>query len=331
MCFCNKMRKLTQLDKKLIFNLDFEARQSLTKLAKRLNSSKQVVKYRIEKLQRENIILGFYTDINSSKLGYAIYLVYFKFQNLGVEKEKELITHFSKQNSVGVNVSINGNWDYCIGIWAESIIHFKIRYREIMKHYEKYVKSKTIMIETDFYYFKPKMILDQRKKKSEPEIKMSGDIEKYQLDSVDKVILSELSKNSRLSLIDISKKTNLSANAIKLRIKKLEKEKVILGYRLMLNYPLLNFLHYRVFLHLENITESKEKSIIQFLKMTNETISVTKTVGYCDLEFRVIVKNVHEMYTLMEGLRKQFPDIIKDYDTILYYKFHDTLNYFPFK
>ncbi len=324
------MVKLSQLDKKLIFNLDFEARQSLTQLAKKLNTSKQVVKYRIEKLQRDNIIQGFYSDINASKLGYAIYLVYFKFQNLNVDKEKELISHFSKQNNVGVSVSVNGKWDYCVGIWAESVVHFKIKYREIMKSYEKYVKSKTIMIETDFYYFKPKRILDQGRKISEQEIKMAGNIEKYDLNNVDKIILSELSKNSRNSLVELSGKIGLSANAIKLRIKKLEKENIILGYRLMLNYPLLDFLHYRVFLHLENITETKEKSIIQFLKLTNEVVSVTKTIGYCDLEFRAIVKNVHELYNLMENIRKQFPDIIKDYDTILYYKFHNTLNYFPF-
>ena len=85
-----------------------------------------------------------------------------------------------------------------------------------------------------------------------------------------------------------------------------------------------------MFLHLDFLTEEKEKKIIAFLKNQKPVISVTKTIGYCDFEFRAIVKDIHEFYTLMEDLRKQFPDMIKDYESILYYKFHQNLNYFPF-
>ncbi|MFC1801411.1 Lrp/AsnC family transcriptional regulator [Nanoarchaeota archaeon] len=321
------MVELDVKDKKLIYTLDFEARMPLTQLAKKLNISKQVAKYRLENLQKRNIIQGFYADINASKLGLAIYLVYFKFHHLTPDLEKQFIDHISKQNQVGVNVSINGKWDYCIGIWAESIIHFKKYYQKTMKDYEKYVKNKTVMIETDFYYFKPKQILQ---KKEDEQIIMTGELEQYQLDNVDEKILIELSKNCRISLVDLGKLTKLTPNGVKSRIKNLEKNKVILGYRVMINYPLLNFLHYRAFLHLENTTEEKEKKIIQFLKQKKSVVSATKTISYCELEFRAVVKDVHEFYVVMEELRNNFPDLIKDHESILYYKFHEALNYFPF-
>jgi len=314
-------------NQKLIYTLDFEARMPLTQLAKKLNTSKQVTKYRLENLQKRNIIQGFYADINASKLGSAIYLVYFKFHHLTPEIEKQFINHISKQNHTGVNVTINGKWDYCMGIWAESIIHFKKYYQKIMKEYERFVKNKTIMIETDFYYFKPKQILQ---KKEDKQITMTGELEQYKLDNIDKKILVELSKNCRISLVDLAKLTTLTPNGVKSRIKNLENNNVILGYRVMINYPLLNFLHYRAFLHLENTTEEKERKIIQFLKQQQSIISVTKTIGYCELEFRTIVKDVHEFYILMEKLRNEFPDLIKDYESIIYYKFHKALNYFPF-
>lgn len=314
-------------DKKLIYTLDFNARMPTSTLAKKLGLSKQVAKYRLENLEKNKIIQGYYADINSSKIGYAIYLIYFKFQHITVEQEKEFIKYLSKQEGIGVSATINGSWDYCIGLWAKSIVYFKKAYQKIMKDYEKFVKTKSIMIETDFYYLKPMQIYPN---KSQDEIKMTGEIEQFELDKIDRKILIELSKNARESLVDLSLKLGLSPNAIKDRIKKLENNNVILGYRVMINYPLLNFLHYRVFLHLENTTEEVEKKIILFLKQNKEVISITKTIGYCELEFRAIVTDINEYYLLINKLKDKFQDIIKDTESILYYKFNDCLNYFPF-
>ncbi len=319
--------ELDLIDRKIIYNLDFNSRMPLTKLAKKVGISKQVAKYRIENLVKRGTIMGFYADINASKIGLEIYMVYFKFHKMTPEMERKFIKHMCSQESVGVNISVNGKWDYTIDLWAPSIMHFKRYYQNIMKDYEKYVKNKQVVIETDFYYFKPKPILDI---KSDEQITMTGDIESVKLDEIDKKILAKLAKNARIPLVELSKIVNLTPNAVKERIKNLEKNNIILGYRVFINYQLLGFLHYRVFLHLENLTEEIERKIIQFLKYHKTCVSITKTIGYCELEFRPIVKDVDELYKLMEELRNRFSDYLKEYESIIYYKMHDVWNYFPF-
>ena len=319
--------ELDLIDRKIIYTLDFNSRMPLTQLAKKVGISKQVAKYRIKNLVKRGIIMGFYADINASKIGLEIYMVYFKFHKMTPEIEKKFIKHMCSQESVGVNISVNGKWDYTIDLWAQSIMHFKRYYQNIMKDYEKYVKNKQVVIETDFYYFKPKPILDI---KSDEQITMTGDIEGVKLDEIDKKILAQLAKNARISLVELAKIINLTPNAVKERIKSLEKNNIILGYRVFLNYQLLGFLHYRVFLHLENLTEEIERKIIQFLKYHKTCVSITKTIGYCELEFRPIVKDVDEFYKLMEELRNRFSDYLKEYESIIYYKMHDVWNYFPF-
>lgn len=319
--------ELDLIDRKIIYNLDFNSRMPLTQLAKKVGISKQVAKYRIENLVKRGIIKGFYTDINASKLGLEIYMVYFKFHKMNPEIEKKFIQHMCSQESIGVNISVNGKWDYTIDLWAESIMHFKRYYQNIMKDYERYVKNKQVVIETDFYYFKPKPILDV---KSDEQITMTGDIESVKLDETDKKILAQLAKNARIPLVELAEIVNLTPNAVKERIKNLEKNNIILGYRVFINYQLLGFLHYRVFLHLENLTEEIERKIIQFLKYHKTCVSITKTIGYCELEFRPIVKDIDEFYKLMEELRNRFSDYLKEYESIIYYKMHDVWNYFPF-
>ena len=321
------LEKLDLTDRKIIYTLDFDSRMPLTQLAKKIRISKQVAKYRIDNLVKIGIIKGFYTDINASKLGLEIYMVYFKFHKMTPELEKKFIKHMCSQEGIGVNISVNGKWDYTIDIWAPSIMHFKRAYQKIMEDYEKYVKSKQIVIETDFYYFKPKQILE---KKSDEQITMTGDIERIKIDKIDKKILMQLAKNSRISLIELSRIVNLTPNAIKERIKQLEKNEIILGYRVFINYQLLGFLHYRVFLHLESLTEEVERRIIQFLKHHKTCVSITKTIGYCELELRPICKSVDEFYELMEEIRNTFSDYLKEYESIIYSKMHDVWNYFPF-
>ncbi len=318
---------LDETDKKILFNLDFHSRMPLSLLSKKAGKSMQVLKYHLEKLQKEKVIEGFYADINASKIGYNIYLVYLKFGNMPEEKSKQFIKHLSEHESVGVNVGINGEFDHCTGIWAESVLSFEAKYRDIMKSYAKYVRKRVIMIETRFHYFKPKLF---SKEKPEDEIVMEGEPKILKLDKTDKKILEILSSDARKSLLDISEATELTPNAVKNRIKILEKEKIILGYRVMINYPILGYLHYRVFLQMENLTEEKEKELTRLLKNLDPVISVTKTIGFCDLEFRCIIKDVDEFYNLMSEIRKNFPEIIS-YDSIIYHKFYEALNYYPFK
>lgn len=55
------------------------------------------------------------------------------------------------------------------------------------------------------------------------------------LDRIDKNILAELQKNGRLSNVELSKRVGLSPTPCLERVKRLEKEKYILGYQANLN------------------------------------------------------------------------------------------------
>ncbi|MDR6124102.1 Lrp/AsnC family leucine-responsive transcriptional regulator [Bacillus sp. SLBN-46] len=60
-------------------------------------------------------------------------------------------------------------------------------------------------------------------------------------DEVDLKILSELQKDSRLSMRELSKRVNLSTPSVKERVKRLEENGVIEGYTIKLNYASLGF------------------------------------------------------------------------------------------
>ena len=72
--------KLDLKDRKILYELDLNARQTLTQIGKKVGLKKDVVSYRMKKLQDEGIIKNYYTVIDAYKLGYTLYRYYINFQ-----------------------------------------------------------------------------------------------------------------------------------------------------------------------------------------------------------------------------------------------------------
>lgn len=78
------------MDKKILYELDRNSRQSYSAIAKTLRSSPQVVKYRVENLYGTGALQYCWPMIEYRKAGYFFGLYFFKLQNMTAKAEKEL-------------------------------------------------------------------------------------------------------------------------------------------------------------------------------------------------------------------------------------------------
>ena len=62
--------KLDLKDRKILYELDSNARQSNSGIAKKVGLNKNTVNYKINRMTEEGIITGYYTVVDSSRLGY---------------------------------------------------------------------------------------------------------------------------------------------------------------------------------------------------------------------------------------------------------------------
>ncbi len=74
------MEKLDLKDRKILYELDINSRQSFSQLGKRVGLHKDVVAYRVKKLQEKGIIKNFITEINNYKTGYPTVKFYLNYQ-----------------------------------------------------------------------------------------------------------------------------------------------------------------------------------------------------------------------------------------------------------
>lgn len=113
--------KLDKKDKKILEQLQKNARQTISEIARKTRFPIDVVKYRIKKLEKTGVIKFHHTSLNPIKLGYPLYAyIVFSLYNLKPEEEKSLISYLKLHPKI-VYVSKNsGRWDFVIGICAKN-------------------------------------------------------------------------------------------------------------------------------------------------------------------------------------------------------------------
>jgi len=313
-------------DKRILLELDRNSRQPISAIAKKVGLSKEVVNYRIKRLIEKGIIKGFHAVIDTSKIGYTIYRLFIKFQNVTPDKEKELTAYFNKHPASGWVVSYEGFYDLAILFWAKDIYEFREIYDGVLNKFGSFFQDDFISIVTAIYHFKHNYLFDS---KDYSEAIIGGRQEQADLDPLDIEILKMLAEDARQTTLDIGKKAGASPNTVKYRIRKLLESGVIVSFNTMIDTSVLGYQHYKVFLKLQNMNKQVKTKLLEYLRQNKNTIYITDAIGLADLEFELQVKNSLELHNILRELRTTFPDVIRDCDPGLVFREH-RINYLPF-
>ncbi|MGC9309813.1 MAG: Lrp/AsnC family transcriptional regulator [Candidatus Nanoarchaeia archaeon] len=317
------MRKLDLRDRKILNEIEMNARITHSQLAKKLNTSKQVVKYRIEQLEKENIIQGYFAIIDVIKLGYFIHIIYLKFTGLSSQKENQWHKQIDKHPAVLSTGKNAGNWDLTIVIKARNNQELDIIYKELIKGKSDKIKDKIVTSQIESTYFTETIFYNKQGKEA-----TTAGGEEVKIDEKDEKLIAIVAEHGRASLIELSEKLNLSPNSVKQRLRHLEDKEVIVGWKTKINYEKLGFLHFRVFIHAKNMSQDFYKQIKQYLKQRGNVESVGRFWGYADIDFRIHVRDIFELYNQIAELKDKFIENIVDVDSMIIVGW-EGINYYP--
>ncbi len=308
--------KLDLKDKKILYELDKNSRQTLSKLGKRVRLSKETVFHRVNNLIERGFILRFQTVISAYRLGYQSYKIYFKLQNMTEETRLKIQNYFLKNNTVYWIGNCQGRWDLIVAIWAKNIQEFGEFEDEVLNKFSNFIQEKEISINRKAIQFNRNWFYS----KNEPRIEtdFGEELEEIKLDETDFAILKYLATNARIKIVDLAKKVGVSVTVIRYRIKQLEKNKVILNYKYALNPKLLGYETCKSFIHFKNITSEKRRQLINYCKMNPNIVNIVLTIGSWNMEIEFEVKNFEEYYKNMNEIQEKNNDIIKGYESVFF-------------
>ena len=305
------MEKIDLKDRKILYELDNNSRQSSTKIAKKVGLHKNVVAYRIKQLKEKGVIKNFYTLIDTSKLGYLTYRLYMSYQNTNPEIEKEIISYFVNNKYTFWGAPLEGRYDFGVLIWVKDIKEFQSFYEEMLRRYDEYFDRKILSIYVQAQHYPYSFLLSDNYRKSDrlKFLTTGGSKKVDNIDDIDLGVLKLIAQNARLPTVEIAKQLGSSITVVNYRIQKLINLGVIRGFKMALDFPKIGYQDYKVDIWLND--HNQKDAIINYLTQNPYFLMLHKTIGYGDIEINICAKGLSHLHSMIEDLTSKFHRFIR--------------------
>jgi|GEM_PF-1034993 len=318
------MKNLKPIEAAIIYELDKNANISLAKLAKKIKKTQQAIKYIRDKLEKEKIIKSYIPIIDYSKLGgYSLYIGALKLQNITYEQEKEILQKIAKKEEICTLLySCYGSYDVLIGTIAKDVHQAKEHFNHLLSYFkDKFSKFDIFVITKNNRYcrFYLQDLIEKSNKLefSDNSKTLLACIEKNtptKIDELDFKILSAISKDSSKKILELAKSLDAKAETIWNRKKNLEKNKIIIGYSLVLDQRFYN--HNLQILKLNFEFDQKTKAeIFDFLEKSKEVWKILETINPGEFLIFLVFPS-YQRTDFMNSLKNSFGQKIKSVDFI---------------
>ena len=316
---------LDNKDKKILGILANNSKIPKNQLAKRVQLSREVIDYRLKKLEEKNIILEYQTRLNLCAFSIMGNNLFLKLKYYDEKQEKELIEFLEKQKYTHFIAKVGGNYDYMIGFTIKKIMDLEIYIENL------YDKFNDIILEHDTFTMLEEIkdnvatIFDN--KNEENFISIKPMTKKPKIDDIDKKIISEIANNSRISSVEIGNKLNMTSSAITYRIKNLEKMNVILGFRTIIDVLKLEKQFYYISFNLNNLNKENKQKVKNEIISNSNIVFANHLSGKYSYVCWLFAEDNSDFYKIIKKIQNNLPEITNFTTyTVLEFIYH---NYIP--
>jgi len=321
-CLGPKIKKIDLKDKKILYFLDLNSRESYRSIGKKVGLSKDVVASRVKKLKDNGVITNFHTAVDYCLLGFTSFRFYLNFQYVTEEIKNDIVNYFINEKYIKFIHSTEGSFDFSLIAHAKDISKIYFIWEKVLSKYRDYFANQVFsaVYKTSVFCFS--FLLDEsdeeRKSRKSYDLMSKGKI--IHIDKTDLNILKQIIVNARMPTVEIAKNLDSTPTVINYRINKLIKSGVIIGFKTNINFSKIGYRLFKVDINLKD--HRILDKIIEYVMINPNLFEVIKSVGYSDVELVYILKNVKDLHEIIADISKKFPDKIKNYTYFVVVKSH---------
>ena len=308
-----KSPELDALDRKMLYELDLNSRISIPSLARKVRTSAARARYRFKCLVKSGAIHSFITIVDYRALGLRIYNLNYKVREMSPAAMDRLLVYLARQPSIIDVLATEGNYDISISLLASDIDEAAEYLWMIRERLGPHIIQEALVLQTDsFFYSRDAILSSSADSPAKLLYHLRPNPNIVRLDEEDRRILSTMASHADWPVWRIAKSAKMSGPAAYARIKKLEKQKVILGYSIMLDPALGGFSQYRVSVKLHYIPAARRHELARFLQQLPNVWRSSFLFGDFDLSYDVIAPNSALLRETMGRVYGRFgPHIIR--------------------
>ncbi len=301
-------------DKKILQELDTNPRIPLSRLARKVRLSQQVVDYRIKRLQERGIIQHFGTIFNLSKIGYEQYRVFFQAGNVDDNEKRKVIEYLKGHENLYWAALVGGKWDLLVVVFVRNYEAFEVFLDELFEKYPRILKDYEAFYVL-YHEFYPHKFLGNITYGKPLKINFANAGALVDLDILDIKILDLIKMNCRASSLDIGKQCKVSYKTVQNRIKRLSENGFISGYRLFLRSEQFSYKAYFLVVSFTSYGRKTQEDLLGYAQQHPLITQTLKLFGRWSLMFHLRLRDERELQKVIIEMRNKFP-LIGDYGII---------------
>jgi DNA-binding Lrp family transcriptional regulator len=321
------MEILGQLDKKIIYELSRDSKQSYKQIAKKIKSKKEVVAYHITELLKKGIITKFVPIFSLSSIGIISHKIYLRLKGLDAEKEEKLIKDLVNNKEVVWVARSVGRWDLLLGFYAKNIIEFSKVKDNILSKLSKYLEEYSLTFIEDAFVLNRDYLLSAKREEFK-EYSFAGELGGEKLDELDYKIISLIKNDVRKPFLEIADKLSVDARTVVSRLKLLEQRDILQGQTIFLDLDKLGFQLHKLCISFNNYSLENFSRVVNYAKQNSHVIHIIKSLGSWELELELEDNNLQHIYDFIRDLKNEFSLVIKQIELVTIIQ-EPKLEFFP--
>ncbi len=320
------MAEIDLKDRRILSELDMDARMPLTQLAKRTGLSRQVVEYRLRRMKAEQVIFGSRATFDSVAAGFKWYRVVLRLLNVKKEEKDGLLAYLASHKHVFWLGEVGGNWDLVVNFICRDNFAFNSIFERFVSEYGKYIRDYEILIYVTVSDMERSYLLAGKRERRAFHHRM--ELGTFIPDALDKEIIRELAKNADITNVELANRHGTAPNTIKNRIEEMKKRGLLLGFRLFINPSALGYQSRMLFLELMRLDLSREKELVSYLKTVPNVTFIVKHIGRWRIGTEIETRSDQEFQDIFVNIRGRFSDIVTDFESFPLFRDH-VVDYYP--
>ncbi|MAG60915.1 hypothetical protein CL619_03965 [archaeon] len=308
--------KLDLIDRKILSELDKNARISNAQLARKVRKSRETVKYRIKQLQEKGILQGFITSINPNRLGFIMFKVYLKLENNPKERQKFYSALKQNKDIYWMGIS-DGAFDCVFAILAKSTVEYFSIINKLLSDWKHIIISKTLGTMVDTKQYNKKFFLENSKESEVQVVTFGAKVVENIIDSLDSQILNILANDARIPIAELARKTNSSIEIVRRRMKILEQKGIILSYRIAVDLNKLNLEFFKAIIYFKSLSPKDEAALSQWMKQHPRSLYYIRSLAPWEVEFEFVVESYQQFNQIINELREKFSHVIRNHEHLI--------------
>src|SRR3989344_1612162 len=264
--------KLSEREARILAAVELNADQSLSELQQRTGYRSHVIRYVLQKLEREKVIktLPF---VDMYPLGYQDFGLYFSLAALDSASKRELLQALIDSPFVTFLIELGGDYQYCAGIYVHHITEFVAILDSVVAHSPNLIFDKSITMRVSMTRFNRGYLDSSAKRQT---MSFGESKERVQIDEIDERILVALNESGQLSHRALAESVDIPLSTFQYRLQVLKRKNVFRGLINAIQPETIGRQAFQLLVHTRGLRPSLHDELLAFLKRRPESVYLVR-------------------------------------------------------